>query len=93
MGQFKLKKNGIILLLVLLLVVAGGGIWWGVNNGLIENDVGKPNESQSVDTPTNTTNPSNTPSNPVGSDIEGEVLTFDKTTDDTINISLDEWIG
>lgn len=93
MGQFKLKKNGIILLLVLLLVVAGGGIWWGVNNGLIENDVGKPNESQSVDTSTNTTNPSNTPFNPVDGNIEGEVLTFDKTTDDTINISLDEWIG
>lgn len=90
MGQFKLKRNGIILILVILLLLAGGGVWWGVNNGLIENDVGKPTQSAEPSFPSTTTPDVVTPSS---GEIEGEVLTFDKTTDDTINMSLDEWIG
>lgn len=94
MKQFKLKKNGIILLLVLVLAIAGGGIYWGLNSGLIENDVGKPSQSQGVEPvipPAPDSVSTNTPASSGG--VEGEVLTLDKTTDDTINLSLDEWIG
>lgn len=91
MKQFKLKRNGIILILVLILALVGGGVYWGLNSGLIENDVGKPN--QTVTDPVNSQTPADATTPPASNDIEGEVLTFDKTTDDTINISLDEWIG
>lgn len=95
MKQFRLKKNGIILLLVLVLALGGAGIYWGLNSGLIENDVGKPSQSENViPNPSSGTNqPAVTTPVNTNNGIEGEVLTLDKTTDDTINLSLDEWIG
>lgn len=82
-GTVRLTTLSKVLILFLIVGFVGGGIFYGVNKGLITKK-----DKTSSPVAQNTTTPSST--NP---DEDGNVINTAKTEADTINLSLDEWIG
>ena len=82
-GTVRLTTLSKVLILLLIVGIIGGGIFYGVNKGLIV----KEDKNSSVVVQNNTA-PSST--NP---DEDGNVINTVKASNDTINLSLDEWIG
>ena len=80
--RFRLTKGAKILIFVLIIGLLAGGIGIGLKTGFIKNDV--QDVQDTPDTP-------NTPDIQVNDD--GNVINMDKNAEDTINLSLDEWIG
>ena len=83
-SRFRLTGKAKILIIVAVIVILAGMIGGGLKTGIIENDIkdgGNKNTvaSQNKDTASNKKEESNTATKPVSTD--------------TINLSLDEWIG
>lgn len=84
-GTVRLTTFSKILILILILGLLGGGIYVGVSNGIIKKD---------TDTKTTNVVTNDKPEPSVNSaDEDGNVINTSKTSSDTINLSLDEWIG
>lgn len=87
--RFRLTKTAKILIMVLIIALVGGGVFAGVKTGFIKTSDKTDNET--VVTDNNSTNNDvvvNTTTNNTNSDKNKTDV-----SDDTINISLDEWIG
>ena len=76
-GQYKLTTFSKILILVLIVALVAGGLFVGVQKGLIKTKNGSNNSNGGG----------------VSADADGNVINTEKTSEDTINLSLDEWIG
>ena len=84
--RFRLTKTAKILIMILIIALVGGGVFAGVKTGFIKTNDASKNETVVTDNnkvETNNTTNNNTASNKNNTDV----------LDDTINISLDEWIG
>ena len=88
--RFRLTTPAKVLILLIVLGLVGGGIFGGLRSGLIKNDtsekVAKIKEKIAHKV-------SKEDAEEYAGDDEDSVITMDKETEDTINISLDEWIG
>ena len=105
--RFKPTGRGKLLIFILILALIGGGVYYGVNSGLIKMDdmnFFKEEESENVNTPTNNTEPNkinndslqkekDTVSQPVKEETNDVPVNNTKANNETINLSLDEWIG
>lgn len=87
--RFRLTKTAKILIMVLIIALVGGGVFAGVKTGFIKTNDNSNNDTVITDNKdnnkveTNNTTTNNTSSDKNKTDV----------SDDTINISLDEWIG
>lgn len=81
MKRFRLTNAAKILIVFILVLALGGGIFAGLKTGIVSKDVKK--------TIVKTEKPvkENIP------DEDGNVINTDKQSKDTINLSLDEWVG
>lgn len=79
-GKYKLTTFSKVLILILVLALVGGGIFAGISKGVIKTRKGSENNSGSV-------------SGSIETDADGNVINTTKDSEDTINLSLDEWIG
>ena len=83
-GTIRLTTFSKVLILILIIGIIGGGIYAGVRNGLITKKADKTVESN-----VKVEEVINGPS----ADEDGNVINTAKASNDTINLSLDEWIG
>lgn len=83
--RFRLTKTAKILLSVILAIILIAGVVFGLKTGVIKNDV-KDKDKKEVENIIESEVNNNT------SD-DDTVMTTDKKTSSTINLSLDEWIG
>lgn len=91
MRRFRLTKAAKILIMVLVIALIGGGVFAGIKTGFVTTDnKDKTNNNLNVNNNNSNTKPSN---KPIDYDENGNVMNTDKENDDTINLSLDEWIG
>ena len=79
--RFRLTKTAKVLIMVLVLALVGGGLFAGVKTGVV---------TTSNDKPKNETVTNNKTENKTENKVENIAV---DTTDATINLSLDEWIG
>lgn len=95
MRRFRLTKAAKILILLLIVALIGGGVFAGLKTGVLKTSTDTETKKEESVTP-------NSPSNKVEEskenstldyDENGNVMNTEKTSEDTINISLDEWIG
>ena len=86
--RFRLTKTAKILLSVILAIVVIAGIVFGLKSGLIKNDI-KDKASKNKEAVEDVLQSDNTEE----AVDDGNIMTTDKKTSSTINISLDEWIG
>lgn len=84
-GTIRLTLFSKILILLLILGLLGGGIYVGLSKGVIKK--GEDTKTENV-----VSNDKSTPTVD-NTDEDGNVINTEKTTSDTINLSLDEWIG
>jgi len=94
MRRFRLTKAAKVLILVVILALVGGGVFAGVKTGIIKTSDDKKNtgvvNNKTEEVINNTTqNTDNLPEY----DENGNVMNIEKTEANTINLSLDEWIG
>lgn len=91
MRRFRLTKAAKILIMVLVLALTGGGVFAGVKTGFIKTRT----ESEKAESIINITEDETllATENVPTYDENGNVMNIDKTDDNTINLSLDEWIG
>lgn len=80
--RFRLTKPAKILSLILVLVIVIGGVFAGLKSGIVKTS-GDGFISSLKKTKTGS----------VKADKDGNVINTDKNSNDTINLSLDEWIG
>lgn len=105
MRRFKLTKAAKVLILIVALMLVGVGIFAGVKTGVIKTGDDK-NIASNVGSDIAVNNTNNTDnstdkvvdnqqsnSNTINYDENGNVMNTEKVSKDTINISLDEWIG
>lgn len=83
--RFRLTKTSKILFMVLIIALVGGGVFAGIKTGFIKTNDGSKNETVVAD---NNKVENNTTTNDSSSDKNKADV-----CDDTINLSLDEWIG
>ena len=86
--RFRLTKTAKILLSVILAIVVIAGVVFGLKSGLIKNDI-KDKTSKNKEVVEDVLQSDNTEE----AVDDGNIMTTDKKTSSTINISLDEWIG
>lgn len=82
-GTVRLTTLSKVLILLLIVGIIGGGIYAGVSKGIITK------KSNPTTVTSNKTEQVSTPA----ADEDGNVINTAKTSNDTINLSLDEWIG
>lgn len=82
--RFRLTKTAKVLLFVIILALIGGLVGVGIKTGVV-----KTSKDKTIKTTNTTQNSTTTPV----ADADGNVMNTDKTNNDTINVSLDEWIG
>lgn len=87
-GTVRLTTLSKVLILILILGLLGGGIYAGVSKGIIKKGSNSKSSTNEVVVNSDKTTP--TVDNV---DEDGNVINTAKTTSDTINLSLDEWIG
>lgn len=90
-SSLRLTTLSKVLILLLIIGLIGGGIFAGVSKGFI-----KTNKDKSTDNATIASNNKTTSSETVSVediDEDGNVINTAKSSSDTINLSLDEWIG
>lgn len=95
MGRYRLTTASKIMMIILVLALAGGGIFAGVKTGFIKTSKDQNVSGIEVDKVKDNVTASK-PSGEVSvTDIDenGNVINTEKETKETINISLDEWIG
>lgn len=80
MSRFRLTPAAKIICLLVVVAVIGTGVFFGFKNGMIKNDLGDKK-------PITSSSPVSTSSS---TDKEDTAVTNDSNT---INLSLDEWIG
>lgn len=89
MRRFKLTKAAKLLIMVVVLAVIGGAAFAGVKTGFVK--TGAEKAETTIDT---TKDETVVVSNDAPTyDENGNVMNIEKTDDNTINLSLDEWIG
>lgn len=86
--RFRLTKTAKILLSVILAIVVIAGVVFGLKSGLIKNDI-KDKTSSNKEAVEDALQSDKTEE----AADDGNIMTTDKKTSSTINISLDEWIG
>lgn len=86
--RFRLTKTAKILLSVILAIVVIAGVVFGLKSGLIKNDI-KDKASSNKEAVEDVLQSDKTEE----AVDDGNIMTTDKKTSSTINISLDEWIG
>ena len=82
-GTVRLTTLSKVIILLLIVGIIGGGIYAGVTKGIITK------KSNPTTVTSNKTEQATTPI----ADEDGNVINTAKTSNDTINLSLDEWIG
>lgn len=87
--RFRLTTTAKVLIAVIILAVIGGGIFAGLKTGVIKDDTKETKEK--IDNAIHKV--SKEDAEEYAGDDEDSVITMDKETEDTINLSLDEWIG
>lgn len=92
MRRFRLTKAAKILIMFLILVLIGGGVFAGVKTGFIKTDIDKDLKTEVIDGFIGEKNETDTKNMPTY-DENGNVMNTKKTDNNTINLSLDEWIG
>lgn len=94
--RFRLTKTAKVLLAIIVVVLVGGGIFWGLQSGFIKNDTkdiaSKFKESSEANDGSAHKVDSQAAEEYAAGDSDA-VITMDKETGETINLSLDEWIG
>lgn len=88
--RFRLTKAAKIIIFVLVMALIGGGAFAAVNTGFVKTG----RDKVSVSSVGDTTKPANNKvTNAINVDESGNVINTEKETNNTINLSLDEWIG
>ena len=87
--RFRLTTTAKVLIAVIILAVIGGGIFAGLKTGVIKDDTKETKEK--IDNAIHKV--SKEDAEEYAGDDEDSIITMDKETEDTINLSLDEWIG
>ncbi len=82
--RFRLTKAAKVLISLILAIVVVVGVVFGLKSGLIKNDIKDKKTNKEVNAVLNDTETSDDPDT---------VMTTDKKSASTINVSLDEWIG
>ena len=94
--RFRLTPMAKVLIAVLAIVIVGGGIFAGLRSGIIKNDT-KETADKVKSVTDNVTSKIKTVSkedaDKYTGDDEDSVITMDKESSDTINVSFDEWVG
>lgn len=94
--RFRLTPMAKILITVLAVIIVCGGIFFGLRSGVIKNDT-KETAEKVKNTADNVANKVKTVTKESAEEYaagdEDAVINMDKKTSDTINLSLDEWIG
>ena len=90
-GSLRLTLLSKILILVLIISLIGGGIYLGLSKGLIKTKKNKSVAKTTTEEQKTNKSGSNVTVDDV--DEDGNVINTSKSSDDTINLSLDEWIG
>lgn len=103
MNKYKLTPLSKILILIALIALVVGGIFFLTKKGIISTEDSKKevatktetktDDSSSNDTTATTTKKSNGSVSVDDVDEDGNVINTEKSSADTINLSLDEWIG
>lgn len=93
--RFRLTKTAKILLAVIVVALVGGGIFFGLKSGFITNDTKDVahNIKESVTGNDDGHKVDSQAAEEYAAGDSDAVITMDKETSDTINLSLDEWIG
>ena len=81
MSRFRLTPAAKVICLLVVVALIGTGVFFGFKNGAIKNDLADKSASSS-----------STSASPVSSDSKTDDSVLSES-DDTINLSLDEWIG
>lgn len=93
MRRFRLTKAAKILILIVVLALIGGGVFAGLKTGIVKTNSNKSEKTETI-TNTNENNETSTTTENVPTyDENGNVMNTTKTDNNTINLSLDEWIG
>ena len=93
MTRFRLTKAAKILIMVLVLALTGGGVFAGVKTGFIKTSTESEKTETIVDIKEEKNETLLATENVPTYDENGNVMNIEKTDDNTINLSLDEWIG
>lgn len=93
--RFRLTKTAKILLAAIVVALVGGGIFFGLKSGFITNDTKDVahNIKESVTGNDDGHKVDSQAAEEYAAGDSDAVITMDKETSDTINLSLDEWIG
>ena len=82
--RFRLTKTAKVLISLILAIVVVIGVVFGLKSGLIKNDIKDKKADKEVNSVLDNTEATEDPDT---------VMTTDKKSASTINVSLDEWIG
>lgn len=89
--RFRLTKAAKVMIFVLAIALIGGGAFAAVKTGFVKTDSKNASDLKVAATTTTTTSNKAVDVNNV--DADGNVINTEKEANNTINISLDEWIG
>jgi len=94
--RFRLTPAAKVLIAVLAIVIVCAGIFAGLRSGIIKNDTKETADkvkSAADNVADKVKTVSKEDAEEYAGDDEDSVINMDKETSDTINLSLDEWIG
>ena len=91
--RFRLTKTAKIFLSIILAIIVVAGVVFGLKSGLIKNDIKDKANKEVVEDVLEAEDKTDKADEAEDVADNGNVMTTDKKTSSTINLSLDEWIG
>ena len=91
--RFRLTKTAKIFLSIILAIIVVAGVVFGLKSGLIKNDIKDKANKEAVEDVLEAEDKTDKADEAEDVADNGNVMTTDKKTSATINLSLDEWIG
>ena len=91
--RFRLTKTAKIFLSIILAIIVVAGVVFGLKSGLIKNDIKDKANKEAVKDVLEAEDKTDKADETEDVVDNGNVMTTDKKTSSTINLSLDEWIG
>lgn len=91
--RFRLTKTAKIFLSIILAIIVVAGVVFGLKSGLIKNDIKDKANKEAVEDVLEAEDKTDKADEAEDVADNGNVMTTDKKTSSTINLSLDEWIG
>ena len=91
--RFRLTKTAKIFLSIILAIIVVAGVVFGLKSGLIKNDIKDKANKEAVEDVLEAEDKTDKADEAEDVADNGNVITTDKKTSSTINLSVDEWIG